>query len=148
LAQIHESCQTCVDGLKEFFEEQHLEEGVMSMCYSTLQRCQDDLFVPYIDNEKYVEKEFRSLVHAFTLALEPFVTFQQARKTAAKNKGYFKLTAAPLPGTVPAHEQLLALPQDMGVSTELVSRLISIHRESIRRAEKLSHESEWYACGA
>lgn len=64
---------------------------------TTFQRCREDIFVPYLDNDKYQEVEIKSLLIAIQQTLAPFNEAVQARKQKAKNQGMFtKLSNATL----------------------------------------------------
>ena len=110
----------------------------MANLYGTLSRLAEDLFIPYIDNDKYIERELKCLQHAHNLALKEFQDFQVARKNMLKNKNVFSLwaTATVDPG--------IANALNTGISIDLIDEVVKIHKAAVLRCIELSAVSEVY----
>ncbi|KAJ1981881.1 Exocyst complex component 5 [Dimargaris xerosporica] len=64
----------------------------------TLGRCMDDLFVPYIENERYVDVETRFLMAAFQTTVAKFLGYT-AQRRAQKPKNVFSRTINQITGS-------------------------------------------------
>ncbi|RUS21707.1 exocyst complex component Sec10-domain-containing protein, partial [Jimgerdemannia flammicorona] len=91
LAATHAETARLVDNLKAYCEkETHLFVGVDATVSSapsiavTADRCFEDLFVPYTEGDRYVDRERQGLVEAFTAAIAGFTATLQQRKKGAK----------------------------------------------------------------
>lgn len=137
------------DDLKKFASTVVKEPAALSGFGVTLARCREDLFVPYLDAEKYIERESQCMNNTIQYVLKPFAEYQVARKQRAKNQGMFtkfsNAAVAGLSGSTSPVEQLQ--PLDGHLSAELVSRIISLHREASQRCKNLSTLSETYVSG-
>ncbi|RUS21835.1 exocyst complex component Sec10-like protein [Endogone sp. FLAS-F59071] len=91
LASTHAETARLVDSLKTYCEkETRLFVAVDTTVSSapsiavTLDRCFEDLFVPYTEGDRYVDRERQGLVEVFTAALSGFTATLQQRKKGAK----------------------------------------------------------------
>ena len=142
LCSIHAATLVLEADLKKIAESHVKDPAAAHTFIVTVARCREDLFVPYIDNDKYIEKETRCLQQTFQTYLQPFHEFQNARKQRTKNQGMFtKLSAAaaPIMGDSPA-APMLAL--ENAITVDNVSKMIRFHREAMLRCKELSIISE------
>lgn len=80
LSAAHAATRLLVRDLVDFAQQQLGTSLLPSSSYvSSLHRCMDDLFVPYTDNDRYVEKETRHLQQIFYSSLSAFHKIQQTR---------------------------------------------------------------------
>jgi hypothetical protein len=161
LGTIHQATVELVDQLKQSTQtvlHSHASSTAakdsISMGFEqALLRCRDDLFVQLTENDKYMEKETRSLINAFQLAEQPFTDYTQARRVAMKNRGMFTKLAsaattaagtAPLTAQSSAFIEFSVMHATIGdlPAVELVRRMVSIQQESMDRCRELSPLSD------
>lgn len=147
---IHAASLQLEADLKAFARKTITDQAALTTFTSTLERCREDLFVPYIDGDKYIDREVRSLQQAYQHLLQPFTEFQTARKLRAKNQGMFnKLGTATLAAafgeTSPGSgEGSQAMTLETAISVQLVSRMVRVQKEAMQRCKELSGASEVY----
>lgn len=128
---------------EKVFEKSH---AAHAMILNTVNRCRDDLFIPYVENDRYIDKELLCLRNAVDLYLVPIQESIQARKNAIKNKSMFgKLTGAAgnlATGNAPVVDP--AAPFLIAPDVELVRMLLKIHKDSVDRCRELSASADMY----
>ncbi|KAI8089981.1 exocyst complex component Sec10-like protein [Halteromyces radiatus] len=101
LASIHAATKQLVDSLKVYCEKARVQSttnddtGLVSVASSeeTLDRCMDDLFVPYTEGNRYLYKEKACLNELFGGMITEFLNFmQQYKKTSARNQSVLTRT--------------------------------------------------------
>ncbi|OZJ07024.1 hypothetical protein BZG36_00227 [Bifiguratus adelaidae] len=87
LASTHAETAAFVDSLKRYCEEEAKKfftsasaNASSPSLASTLDRCMDDLFVPYIEGDRYLKRETQALTEVFQQCIHSFATAQQSRK--------------------------------------------------------------------
>ncbi|KAF9958913.1 Exocyst complex component 5 [Modicella reniformis] len=120
----------------------------------TLDRCLDDLFVPYLEGERYLEKELQSLSEIYDSMLAKFTAYQLQRRGGNKFRAIITRTfnqiidssnkSQALPPVVqenfatvknPEKYQTMQVSDDDGnLSVEQVTKLLKIHAESVVRS--------------
>ncbi|KAG0312305.1 Exocyst complex component 5 [Linnemannia gamsii] len=118
----------------------------------TLDRCLDDLFVPFLEGDRYLEKELQSLCEIYDSMLAKFTAYQLQRRGGNKFRAIITRTfnqiidsnKTILPPVVQENFATVKNPekyQDMKVkdddgnlSVELVVKLLKIHAESVLRS--------------
>ncbi|KAF9132469.1 Exocyst complex component 5 [Mortierella sp. 14UC] len=118
----------------------------------TLDRCLDDLFVPFLEGDRYLEKELQSLCEVYDSMLAKFTAYQLQRRGGNKFRAIITRTFNQiidtnrnvLPPVVvenfatvknPEKYQEMKVSDDDGaLSVELVVKLLKIHAESVLRS--------------
>lgn len=118
----------------------------------TLDRCLDDLFVPFLEGDRYLEKELLSLCEIYDSMLAKFTAYQLQRRGGNKFRAIITRTfnqiidsnKTTLPPVVlenfatvknPEKYQDMKVENDDGnLSVELVVKLLKIHTESVLRS--------------
>ncbi|KAG9066673.1 Exocyst complex component 5 [Linnemannia hyalina] len=118
----------------------------------TLDRCLDDLFVPFLEGDRYLEKELQSLCEIYDSMLAKFTAYQLQRRGGNKFRAIITRTfnqiidsnKTTLPPVVlenfatvknPEKYQDMKVADDDGaLSVELVVKLLKIHSESVLRS--------------
>ncbi|GJJ74784.1 exocyst complex component 5 [Entomortierella parvispora] len=118
----------------------------------TLDRCLDDLFVPYLEGDRYLEKELQSLCEVYDTMLAKFTAYQLQRRGGNKFRAIITRTfnqiidnnRQTLPPVVqenfatvknPEKYQNMQVSDDDGaLSVDLVVKLLKIHAESVVRS--------------
>ncbi|KAH7052614.1 exocyst complex protein [Linnemannia elongata] len=118
----------------------------------TLDRCLDDLFVPFLEGDRYLEKELQSLCEIYDSMLAKFTAYQLQRRGGNKFRAIITRTfnqiidsnKTTLPPVVlenfatvknPEKYQDMKVSDDDGaLSVELVVKLLKIHAESVLRS--------------
>ncbi|CAO3578914.1 unnamed protein product [Absidia cylindrospora] len=94
LASTHAATKRLVDSLKAYCDRELIKPSnaddtrLVSVASSeeTLDRCMDDLFVPYTEGNRYLYKEKACLAELFGNMITEFLNFmQQYKKTSARN---------------------------------------------------------------
>ncbi|KAG0246781.1 Exocyst complex component 5 [Mortierella sp. GBA43] len=164
LASIHEQTILLVEDLKKC--EDTLKTGTnvnvkgsnvsvtTQPLTQTLDRCFDDLFVPYLEGERYLEKEVQSLCEIYDSMLAKFTAYQLQRRGGSKFRAIITRTFGQiidssnnrqsLPpvakenfATVknPEKYQNMQISDDDGnLSVDLVTKMLKIHAESVIRS--------------
>ncbi|KAF9092029.1 Exocyst complex component 5 [Mortierella sp. AD031] len=118
----------------------------------TLDRCLDDLFVPFLEGDRYPEKELQSLCEIYDSMLAKFTAYQLQRRGGNKFRAIITRTfnqiidsnRTTLPPIVqenfatvknPEKYQNMQVSDDDGaLSVDLVVKLLKIHAESVLRS--------------
>eukprot|EP00158_Paraphelidium_tribonemae_P008359 Partr_v1_DN28561_c0_g1_i1_m72873 putative exocyst complex component len=140
LSLSHEATSNLVKSVKSIFDEpvDADDAAQIQQVAMTLNRCQEDLFTLYLDNDKYIDRELKSLNHAQNMALKSFVDFQEARKAAAKNRSMFsKLSSGGA-----AEDTFVGFRPEAVPSMDIVGEIISIHKHAMHRCRQLTVLSE------
>ncbi|KAF9357950.1 Exocyst complex component 5 [Mortierella sp. NVP85] len=165
LASIHEQTILLVEDLKKC--EDTLKTGsnasvegsnisaTTQPLAQTLDRCLDDLFVPYLEGERYLEKELQSLCEIYDSMLAKFTAYQLQRRGGNKFRAIItrklnqmidssnnRQSLPPVPvqenfATVknPEKYQTMQVSDDDGnLSVDQVTKLLKIHAESVVRS--------------
>ncbi|KAF9188821.1 Exocyst complex component 5 [Haplosporangium sp. Z 767] len=164
LSSIHEHTISLVNDLKKC--EDTLKVGINSNVKGsnisvttqplsqTLDRCLDDLFVPFLEGDRYVEKELQSLCEIYDSMLAKFTAYQLQRRGGNKFRAIITRTfnqiidssnnRQTLPPVVqenfatvknPEKYQNMQVSDDEGaLSVDLVVKLLKIHAESVVRS--------------
>ncbi|KAJ3285564.1 Exocyst complex component 5 [Rhizoclosmatium sp. JEL0117] len=154
LSVVHEATLSVCKHLYKFDKDVIVPETKSMGIGSVIDRCFDDLFVPYTDNDRYVAIERRCLQDRMAELLHVFTNFATARAKAPKAKSSMPLpsfqeavgTIFNLDPTSPAASKsngsLLNSnepPEAFGLpSVALTLKLIEVHLEALERCKELS----------
>ncbi|CAG8447345.1 10562_t:CDS:10 [Acaulospora colombiana] len=108
-----------------------------------LEQCIEDLFVPYTEGDRYIEKEKKSLGELYSSLLLRFTAYHAPRATSLIQRAVNQITTS--------SQTLLDIPtteEDGNLSINVSMLILKIHAESIRRSVQLSPPSELYPCNA
>ncbi|KAJ3417219.1 Exocyst complex component 5 [Chytridiales sp. JEL 0842] len=165
LSLAHGATTALTADLHKFDAEHIATKGTESTISGVIDRCYDDLFVPYKDGDRYIVVERICLKDRFSRLLNAFSSYVMTRKKAKQ-----KAMKVPFVGTAPIKEsqsqipsiqavgQFLNMnftgeaarpaappanppltPEDTGVpSVELMVRLLEVHIEALNRCRELS----------
>ncbi|KAI9241544.1 MAG: exocyst complex protein [Podila humilis] len=118
----------------------------------TLDRCLDDLFVPFLEGDRYMEKEIQSLCETYDVMLAKFTAYQLQRRGGNKFRAIITRTFnqmldsnKALPPVVQENFATVKNPEkyqnmkdvtddDGALSVDLVVKLLKIHAESVVRS--------------
>lgn len=122
----------------------------------TLDRCLDDLFVPFLEGDRYIEKELQSLCETYDFMLAKFTAYQLQRRGG--NNKFKTIITRTLNQIIDSSSSSKALPpvvqenfatvknpekyqnmkdvtdDDGALSVNLVVKLLKIHAESVVRS--------------
>ncbi|KAF9348696.1 Exocyst complex component 5 [Mortierella sp. AD094] len=164
LSSIHEQTNLLVEDLKKC--EETLKAGINANVKGsnvsvttqplaqTLDRCLDDLFVPYLEGDRYLEKELHSLCEIYDSRLAKFTAYQLQRRGGNKFRAIITRTfnhiidssnnRQTLPPVVQEnfatvknpekYQNMQVSSEDGRLSVETVTELLKIHAESIVRS--------------
>ncbi|ORX98920.1 exocyst complex component Sec10 [Basidiobolus meristosporus CBS 931.73] len=158
LASSHAATVELVEDLKKFDEfviqpkvhKSGQKLGTVSSLSVTLDRCMDDLFIPYSENEAYIRIEKRALNDVFKDILAQFTTYHVQRPAFSKSRSVFGRsgsrrsissgTARLLAKAATSVGNNVQLPpeEDGILSVDSALELLSIHTEAIERCIELS----------
>ncbi|KAF9430816.1 Exocyst complex component 5 [Podila epigama] len=119
----------------------------------TLDRCLDDLFVPFLEGDRYMKKEIQSLCETYDFMLAKFTAYQLQRRGGNKFRAIITRTfnqiidsssSKDLPPVVTEnfatvknpekYQTMQVTDEDSKISTKLVIKLLKIHAESVVRS--------------
>ncbi|KAF8939975.1 exocyst complex component Sec10-like protein [Dissophora ornata] len=119
----------------------------------TLDRCLDDLFVPYLEGDRYLEKELQSLCEIYDSMLAKFTAYQLQRRGGNKfraiiTRTFNQIIDSPNRQTLPPvvqenfatvknpekYQNMQVSDDDGNLSVEVVIKLLKIHAESVLRS--------------
>ncbi|KAI9142981.1 exocyst complex component Sec10-like protein [Paraphysoderma sedebokerense] len=112
----------------------------------TVQRCMDELFMPFTENNRYIEKESQNLQAGLENALNGFTNYYLQRKASAKKSTIFsKLSSTASTGSSSGATLKSLVPNaedEGGLSMEIMANCLKIHGESVKRCVALSGPGE------
>ncbi|KAI8988471.1 exocyst complex component Sec10-domain-containing protein [Mycotypha africana] len=135
----------------------------------TLDRCMDDLFVPYTEGNRYIKKEVECLIELFGQIIADFLNAMQQRKlTSSRNQSVLTRTlnqisattsnsilspSTPTSITNHSSNRTSTRPQPMNItivdangftllSNDAVMRMLNIHAEAILRCVELEDSQQ------
>ncbi|KAF8977784.1 Exocyst complex component 5 [Entomortierella lignicola] len=164
LSSIHEQTILLVEDLKKC--EETLKAGINANIKGsnvsvttqplaqTLDRCLDDLFVPFLEGDRYLEKELNSLCEIYDSRLAKFTAYQLQRRGGNKFRAIITRTfnqiidssnnRQNLPPVVQEnfatvknpekYQNMQVSSEDGRLSVETVTELLKIHAESVVRS--------------
>ncbi|KAJ3067269.1 Exocyst complex component 5 [Podochytrium sp. JEL0797] len=149
LALVHKATLSVCKSLHKFDKEVILPETKGTVGISAiLDRCFDDLFVPYTENDRYVDIERSCLEDRMGVVLQGFMNFliNRAKNPKSKNNPMpsFQNAVGNMLGmeTAVKSNQSIASnepPESYGLpSVSLTLQLLEIHLESLERCKELS----------
>ncbi|CAG8462715.1 6134_t:CDS:10 [Diversispora eburnea] len=106
-----------------------------------LEQCIEDLFIPYTEGDRYIEKEKKSLGELFSSLLLQFTAYhaqQKQVKGSLIQRAVNQITSTP-------NSNLLDMPtteEDGNLSINTAMLILKIHAEAVRRSVRLSPPSE------
>ncbi|KAI8834800.1 exocyst complex component Sec10-like protein [Chytriomyces cf. hyalinus JEL632] len=154
LTIVHEAALSLCRHLRKFNKDVIAVQTKTAGIAPIVDRCFDDLFVPYTDNDRYVQVERRCLGARVSGLLSDLNTFLENWKKAAKAKA----TTNPamqvvgnllmgLDGTSgkakTSADSVNATPEASGIpSVALTLKMLEIHLEALRRCKELSKQGD------
>lgn len=144
LSDAHNSIDKLVFNLQDFLVFVHPDINQNSSFKTNIARCKEDVFISYIDNDKYIDKELKSLSIAFDLGLKPFHSFLAERKLylQERNKSLFVKLGDNMHVTGNTAVTLNMPRLGHVFNIDVVTKMLQIHAESISRCKELSPLSE------
>ncbi|KAI8911500.1 exocyst complex component Sec10-like protein [Gorgonomyces haynaldii] len=104
----HSETFKLVSDLHKFDETKVTSDMGSSSLTLIINRSFEDLFVPYIDGDRYISTEREWMQENFQICLEPFNAFLQYRQKALKKFGKSAQLSSPLKTTPPAGNVMMA----------------------------------------
>ncbi|KAI9596433.1 exocyst complex component Sec10-like protein, partial [Syncephalis fuscata] len=113
--------------------------ATLSAC---VDRCMEDLFAPYTENNRYLNRERQALSEVFTRILKPFMDYQAERRQVMKNKNALMRKLKDAAGANVENIQM-TLPEENGrLRKSTVVRMLLVHAEAMGRCAELSTPQE------
>ncbi|GET01528.1 exocyst complex component Sec10 [Rhizophagus clarus] len=104
-----------------------------------LDQCIEDLFIPYTEGDRYIEKEKKSLSELYSSLLLQFNAYH-IQQSKANSGGLFQRAVNQISGRDIA--DIVTTEEDGSLSVSTAMLILKIHSEAIRRSVKLSPPSE------
>jgi hypothetical protein len=113
--------------------------ATLSAC---VDRCMEDLFAPYTENSRYLNRERQALTEVFTRILKPFMDYQAERRQVMKSKNALVRKLKDAAGASVEDVQM-TLPEENGrLRKNTVVRMLLVHAEAMGRCAELASAQE------
>ncbi|KAI8051452.1 exocyst complex component Sec10-like protein [Syncephalis plumigaleata] len=113
--------------------------ATLSAC---VDRCMEDLFAPYTENNRYLNRERQALTEVFTRILKPFMDYQAERRQVMKSKNALVRKLKDAAGANVEDVQM-TLPEENGrLRKSTVVRMLLVHAEAMGRCAELASTQE------
>ncbi|CAG8436215.1 7102_t:CDS:10 [Funneliformis caledonium] len=109
-----------------------------------LDQCIEDLFVPYTEGDRYIEKEKKSLSELYSSLLLQFNAYHVAHAGSLFQRAVNQITSSSLPNNYGGRDitDMMTTEEDGNLSINTAMLIFKIHAEAIRRSVKLSPPTE------
>ncbi|CAB4489655.1 exocyst complex component Sec10 [Rhizophagus irregularis] len=154
LASVYTATTELVDDLKGLDMRQKrnvapskmVEEGSRksNTIAELLDQCIEDLFVPYTEGDRYIEKEKKSLSELYSSLLLQFNAYHIQQQSRAQAGGLFQRAVNQITNQSGGRDiaDIVTTEEDGSLSVSTAMLILKIHVEAIRRSVKLSPPSE------
>ncbi|RKP09744.1 exocyst complex protein [Thamnocephalis sphaerospora] len=113
--------------------------ATLSAC---VDRCMEDLFAPYIENGRYLNRERQALSDVFARILKPFVEYQAERRQVIKSRNALMRKLKDAAGAT-VEDPHITLPEENGwVRKSTVVRMLLVHAEAMGRCAEMATSQE------
>src|SRR5690606_29829577 len=113
--------------------------GTLSAC---VDRCMEDMFAPYIENARYINRERQALAKAFTDMLAPFTEYHAERRQVIKSRNALMRKLKDAAGATVEDPQM-TLPEEHGqLQRGTVVAILLAHAEAMGRCAEISTPQE------
>ncbi|KAL7748429.1 Exocyst complex component 5 [Sorochytrium milnesiophthora] len=108
-----------------------------------VQRCMEDLFVPFVDGARYLDKETRCMSESIDSVLTDFNTYYLNRKQAAKKSGgVFARLNTTYTASVTGTNKTSAGADEGTLAVDTVIQILKMHVDAVSRCVELSDPSD------